>query len=97
LEARFMRMQHLQKYEELADLTREHLITDCMWHYQSTKRVLEGKEKENALAYIKSILSEIGQVKCSSNMQFTHRLWRAMFIAAPDLTVWVRNKIGIGI
>ena len=67
-----------------------------MWHYQSAKRVLEGEEKEKALAYIKSILTEIGRVKCSSNMKFTHRLWRAMFIAAPDLTVWVRNKIGIG-
>lgn len=96
LEARFLRMKHLQKYDELAELTREQLITDCMWHYQSAKRVLKGKEKEKALAYIKSILTEIGLVKCSSNMKFTHRLWRAMFIAAPDLTVWVRNKIGIG-
>lgn len=96
LEARFLRMKHLQKYEELAELTKEQLITDCMWHYQSAKRVLEGEEKEYALAYIKSIFTEIGRVKCSSNMKFTHRLWRAMFIAAPDLTVWVRNKIGIG-
>lgn len=97
LEARFLRMKHLQKYDELAELTREQLITDCMWHYQSAKRVLKGKEKEKALAYIKSILSEIGRGKCSQNMKFTHRLWRAMFIAAPDLTVWVRNKIGIGV
>lgn len=96
LEARFLRMKHLQKYDELAELTREQLITDCMWHYQSAKRVLKGKEKEKALAYIKSILSEIERGKCSKNMKFTHRLWRAIFIAAPDLTVWVRNKIGIG-
>lgn len=98
LEARFQRMKHLQKYEELADLTRDRLIFDCLWHYQSTSKFLQGEEKEKALSYIKSIVSEIGKVRNSNNgMKFTHRLWRAMFLAMPNLTVWIRNKIGIGI
>ena len=98
LEARFLRMEHLQKYEELAALTRQNLILDCMWHYQSAGRVLTGAEREQALAYIRETMKKCPGIPLSAlTGKLTHRVWYFMFRVMPDLTVFVRNKIGIGV
>lgn len=98
LEARFQRMEYLQKYEELAVLTRQGLIMDCMWHYQSTTRLLTGREKELALEHIRSVMKKTPAVpvgKLTGNI--THRVWVMMFKLMPELTVGIRNCLGIGV
>ena len=45
LEARFQRMEYLQKYDELAKLTRQQFILDCIWHLQCTFCYLSGQEQ----------------------------------------------------
>lgn len=97
LEARFRRMEYLQKYEALAALTRQQLVLDCMWHLQSVMRHLNGPVQEEAKAFImKNIkaVPKVPQKKLSLNAK--HRVWYAMFTAVPVLTVKFRNRLGIG-
>ena len=96
LEARFLRMQYLQKYEELACMTRQELTGACMWHWQCAKTHLTGQEREKALRYIKDVMKNCPGVPLRSlTGKLTHRVWYLMFRMMPDLTVWVRGKIGI--
>ncbi len=97
LEARFQRMEYLQKYEELAALTRQELAVACMWHYQCAKTYLTGPDREQALDFIRGIMKKCPSVPLSAlRGKLTHRVWYVLFRTAPDFTVWVRNKIGIG-
>lgn len=98
LEARFQRMEYLQKYEQLACLTRQGLMGDCMWHYQSAKAHLTGQDREKALRYIKQVKKNCPGVPLRKlRGKFTHRGWYVLFKLMPNLTVWVRNKMGIGV
>lgn len=98
LNARFLRMQYLQKYETLAVLTRQQLVMECMWYYQSTTRSLTGQEKKDALNYIWNMVESIPPVPADQmNAKLTHRVWMGMFKAAPDFTVWIRNFLRIGL
>lgn len=98
LEARYMRMIELQKYESLACLTRQNLLMDCLWHYQSASRVLEGAEKISAQERILKIAKAIPPVpRTQQTGKLTHKIWRAMFVIWPNLTAWIRNRLGIGI
>lgn len=98
LEARFLRMEHLQNYEELAALTRQNLILDCMWHYQSAGRVLTGADREQALSFIRDVMKKCPGVPAFAlTGKLTHRVWYFMFRMMPDVTVFLRNKIGIGV
>lgn len=97
LEARFLRMEYLQKYPELAALTRQGLMLDCMWHYQSTKAHLAGREQETALGKIRETMKNCPAVPLSwLSGKRTHRIWYLLFRTMPELTVWVRSKLGIG-
>lgn len=97
LEARFLRMEYLQKYPELATLTRQGLMLDCMWHYQSTKAHLAGQEQETALGKIRETMKNCPAVPLSRlSGKRTHRIWYLLFRTMPELTVWVRSKLGIG-
>ena len=97
LEARFQRMEYLQKYEELACLTRQCLMGDCMWHYQSAKAHLTGRDRERALAYIRQVKKNCPGVSLRRlRGKLTHRVWYVLFRMMPNLTVWVRKMIGIG-
>ena len=98
LEARFRRMEYLQKYEALAALTRQSLMMDCMWHYQSAKTHLSGREQKAALQYVRQIMKRCPAVPLRAlTGKLTHRVWYLMFRIVPDLTVWVRNVLRIGI
>ena len=98
LEARCLRMQYLQKYGELAALTRQYLILDCMWHYQSAKRHLQGDEQARALKKIRETIKNCPPVALNQlSGKMTHRVWYLLFRAMPDLTVWVRTKMRIGV
>lgn len=97
LEARFLRMEYLQKYDELACLTRQMLVMDCMWHYQSVEAHLSGQEQETALNYVRQTMRNCPVVPlCHLTGKLTHRIWYTLFRTMPELTVWVRRKIGIG-
>ena len=98
LEARFQRMEYLQKYEELACLTRQGLMGDCMWHYQSAKAHLTGPDREKALRFIRQVKKNCPRVPLHKlSGKLTHKVWYVLFKLMPDLTVWVRLKIGIGV
>lgn len=97
LEARYRRMEFLQKYDELAPLTRQQLMMDCMWHYQSAKTLLTGQDRETALAYIRETMRKCPPVPLPQlTGKMTHRVWYLLFRLMPDLTVLVRSKVGIG-
>ncbi len=98
LQARFDRMQAMQKYDGLAALTRQQFILDCMWHYQSVKRHLIGQERIEALRQVREWMKQCPVVPISKLIgKQTHRVWYVMFRMMPDTIVWVRNKVGIGL
>ena len=52
LEARFKRMEYLQKYEELSNFTKVHLFYDCMFQFQAALKWLEESEQKIVIDYI---------------------------------------------
>lgn len=97
LEANFQRMQYLQKYPELAPLTREQVMMMCLWQYQSASRTLGGQEKQTALAYILDVFQKTPPVPTNqASLSLKYRLWLAMFRKNPNLTTQVRNMLRIG-
>ena len=98
LEARYLRMIALQKYEALAGLTQQTLIMDCLWHYQSASQALIGEEKRIAQERILQITKDILRVSQSRQKtgKLTEKIWRTMFVRWPNLTIWIRNRLGIG-
>ena len=96
LEARVQRMEYLQKYEELACLTRQALMTDCMWHYQCAKQYLTGTDREMALKHVRETMKKCPGVPLTAlKGKLTHRMWYLLFKIMPNLTVWARRKFGI--
>ena len=99
LEARFQRMQYLQKYDELAALTRQSLMLDCMWHYQCALRELSAGEKQNAISKIKAMMTALrrfGNAEAAVATGKT-RVWLLAFQYAPEVTARVRNILKIGV
>lgn len=98
LEARFLRMKCLQKYPELAALTRQNLLMDCMWHYQSALRVLEAEEQKMALIFIENLMQEVLPLPAQElTVNMKYRVWLAMFSATPKATARLRNILKIGV
>lgn len=97
LEARFLRMEYLQKHEELVALTRQLLMMDCMWHYQCAARLLNGADRKQAKKHIRGLACKLKPIsKQQVYGKMTHQLWIAMFFRMPELTVWIRNLLRIG-
>lgn len=98
LEARFQRMEYLQKYEELSALTRQQLILDCMWHYQCAFYTLVGQSQKHAISIIQSIMSKIPHISNSQlTLNWKYRLWLFFFKVSPVLTAKIRNGFRIGL
>lgn len=98
LEARYRRMQYLQKYEELAALTRQQLLMDCMWHYQCTLKYLRKKDQKQALIFIKEIIKSIAPMSREQlTLNMKYKLWFCLFHIAPGLVARIRNALRIGI
>lgn len=98
LEARFQRMQHLQKYDELATLTRQQFMLDCMWHLQCALRCLKGQERQSAIEKIlmfKDKTSKVDQMRLTLNWKY--RVWYSMFRLMPNYTAQLRNLLKIGL
>lgn len=97
LEARYLRWQYLQQYEELACLTRQQYIFDCMWHLQCALRLLRGEDRRTA---VKAILAKKKQTpKVAQRVLMVnakYRIWYKIFTIAPIFTARVRNFLKIG-
>ena len=98
LEARFQRMNYLQKYDELANLARQQFTLDCMWHLQCALRCLSGQERQiaqNAILALKRQTAKVTQKDLTLNLKY--RIWYAMFRFAPVATATLRNCLKIGL
>ena len=98
LEARFRRMEYLCKYEELADLTRQQLMLDYLWHLQCVLRHLQGQEKKSAVETIlnmKKVTPKVPQKQLTLNMKY--KIWYGVFVLMPQCTAKIRNRLGIGL
>ena len=97
LEARFRRMQYLQKYEELATLTRQQLVLECMWHLQCALHWLSGEEQCTACKTIYSLLYKTQKVSLQeSTLTLKGKFRYALFMKFPIITAELRNLFGIG-
>lgn len=98
LEARFRRMEYLQKYDQLANLTRQQFLLDCMWHLQCALRCLSGQELKTARETILSFKTETPKVaKKNFTLNLKYRIWYVMFHLMPVFTAKLRNQLKIGL
>lgn len=98
LEARFQRMQYLQKYEELACLTRQQLVFECQWHLQCALRFLEGHGRKQAVQEILDKLRCTPKVRQRDlRVNVKNRVRYGMLRAVPVLTARLFNAVNIGI
>lgn len=98
LEARFRRMEYLQKYEELADLTRQQFTLDCMWHLQCALRCLSGQERQTARETILALNAKTPKVEQKKlTLNGKYRVWYTLFRVAPTVTATLRNDLKIGL
>ena len=98
LDARFQRMEYLQKYNELANLTRQQFLLDCMWHLQCSLRCLgyqDLKTAKNTILSLKSKTLKVAQRDLSLNWKY--RIWYVMFRLMPVYTAKLRNLLKIGL
>lgn len=98
LEARFQRMEYLQKYDELDKLTCQQFIFDCMWHLQCALCFLKGKEQSIALKKILSFKERTPRVKRREmTLHWKYKVWYFMFNSVPVLTAKIRNRLKMGL
>lgn len=98
LEARFQRMEYLQKYDELACLTRQQFVFDCMWHLQCVLKYLTGEEQWLAKESVLEMLRQTPEVpwdQLTANTKY--KVWYELFRVAPEWTAKVRNSLKIGV
>lgn len=97
LQARVLRMNYLQKYPETANLTRQNLVLDCMWHLQSILLHLDGQSRSDAKKTVLDILRAVPAIPNSElTLNSKYKLWYAMFRTAPVATAKLRNSLKIG-
>ena len=97
LEARFQRMEYLQKYDELAKLACQQFTLDCMWHLQCALYFLKGQEQSLALKnilYFKERTPKVRRRELTFNLKY--KIWYIMFDSKPVLTAKIRNGLKIG-
>ena len=98
LVARFQRMEYLQKYNELVNLTRQQFLLDCMWHLQCVLRCLSGLELHTARETILSLKARTTNVAHKDlTLNWKYRIWYAMFRLMPVSTAKLRNLLKIGL
>ena len=95
LQARFLRMEYLQKYPSVAALVCQYFLFDCMWHYQCAERYLNGNEREQAVTAIRTMIQKTPPFPMAfDNLNI---LWLRIFRIAPGVTAKVRNFLKIGL
>lgn len=97
LEARFLQMKYLQKYEELAFILQVRLLSNCLYHHQCVLQFLSIEEQAQALAVIQRISAEIPSILAMGHLPLKQQIWLRLFLIAPNWTAKVRNKLNIGL
>ena len=98
LEARFQRMEYLQKYDELAKLTCQQFMLDCMWHLQCALCFLKGQEQYIARESILSFKERTPKVKRRElTLNRKYKVWYFMFNSVPVLAAKIRNRLKLGL
>ena len=98
LEARVLRMQYLQKYDELACLTRQQFAFDCLWHLQCVLRHLEGEEQQQSKQDILTMLDCAARVpQRKLQLSLKYRVWYELLQTMPVATARIRNNLRIGL
>lgn len=98
VEARFGRMKDLSRYEQLADLTRQQIMLDYLWHLQSILRYLQGEERNKAAATILKMKKQTPRVPGKRlTLSLQYRLWYRAFVMMPTFTARVRNILKLGL
>lgn len=97
LEARYRRMQDLQKYPELAEITREQIWLDYLYHYQTVSTCLTDECKKRVIERIKAYMQSKPTFQKNSTIQKKYRIWLRAFYLVPDFVVFLRNKLRIGL
>ena len=95
LQARFLRMEYLQKYASVAGLVCQHFILDCMWHYQCAERYLDGNDRDLAVTAIRLMITKTPAFPVE--LDNIYRFWLQIFRVAPGITAKVRNFLNIGL
>ena len=99
IEAKCQRLEFLkQEYPELTAAGQIDLLFTCMYHGQLAIQSLPKKEKEQALAILKTAVSRCGMPvpKEMKELPFTHRCWLRLAKVSIPLVCWMRNLIGVG-
>jgi len=97
LEARFRRMEYLQKYDELACLTRQQFTFDCMWHLQCTLKYLLDEEQQRAKRFVLDLQRQTPAVPWSElTANGKYKVWYWLFRTVPIPTAIFRNVLQIG-
>lgn len=98
LEARFRRMEFLQKYDELALFVKARMMYDCLYHFQASIRYLEQPEQKIVTDYVIKTMRELPSVlKCGSYISIKYKIWFMAFRKFPFLVASLRNRMGIGL
>lgn len=98
LEARFRRMEYLQKYEQSADFAKAHILYDCMFHFQAALKWLKKPEQKIVIDYVLKNMKKIsGFTYKDADVPFKYHIWFAMFRRFPFAVSKFRNWLGIGL
>lgn len=98
LEARFKRMEYLQKYEQLADFAKAYIFYDCLFHFQAALKWLKGSEQRIVTDYIIDNMKKISSFTYKdSDIPIKYQIWFSIFRRFPFVVAKMRNWIGIGL
>ena len=98
LEARFRRMEFLQKYDELAVFVKARMMYDCLYHFQAAVRYLEEAEQTIVTDYIVKMMKDLPSIlQVGLNLSLKYKMWFSAFRRYPFAIAKLRNKMGIGL
>ena len=98
IEARYLRWQYLQKYEELSCLTRQQYLFECLWHLQNVLRNLNGADRDLAKQKLLNWMKQTPKVSGAQlQLDFVHRVWYILIRKMPVVTAKMRNLLRIGL
>ena len=97
LHARYLRMQFLQKYPDLAAMACQQFAFESMWHLQQVLRLPDKSTRDQCTDKIMQLLRSTPKVpRGKLSGKFVNRLRYRLFLLAPVLTSRALNLLGIG-
>lgn len=98
LEARYQRMNDLEKYPEIYRNAKRQLVFNCMYHYQKGLRFLSDSDLEILKSKIKNIYKDI-PIDKEDIRKYTkkEKIWFYISKISLDLVCRIRNRFGYGV